>query len=216
MSRGKPVASESPYSVHPGVATVQDWIASLADKTGRSLEQWLGLIKKAGPKDQAGRREWLRREHGLGTNAAGWLAERAEGKGAEDSDPAEYLVAAVKHVDAMFGGAKAGLRPLYDELLSRCLAFNAGVKACPCKTMVPLYREHVIAHIKPATRTRIDFGLALGAMMKSGKPRMPSRLIDTGGFAKKDRITHRITVQGSRDIDDDLMKWFGRAFELDA
>jgi hypothetical protein len=34
-------------------------------------------------------------------------------------------------------------------------------------------------------RTRIDFGLALKDTPATG------RLIDTGGFAKKDRITHR-------------------------
>ncbi|PYT26441.1 MAG: hypothetical protein DMG57_21500 [Acidobacteria bacterium] len=44
-----------------------------------------------------------------------------------------------------------------------------------------MYRNHVFAQIKPTTRTRIDFGLAL----KDRKT--PNRLIDTGGFVKKDR-----------------------------
>jgi len=30
------------YSVHPGVAMVQTWMTELPEKTGRSLEEWIG------------------------------------------------------------------------------------------------------------------------------------------------------------------------------
>src|SRR5581483_10644750 len=65
------------YSVHPGVAMVQKWIAELPEKTGRTLEQWLELIRKEGPADPRERRAWLKQKHGLGTNTAWWLVERA-------------------------------------------------------------------------------------------------------------------------------------------
>jgi len=80
---------KSIYGVHPGVAMVQKAIQDLPARTGRSLEQWIKFIKKSGPKTETDRREWLKKEHGLGTNYAGWLAERAEGKG-EDGDPEAY------------------------------------------------------------------------------------------------------------------------------
>ena len=51
-------------------------------------------------------------------------------------------------------GAKAGLRPIYDELLKIGLKIGKYVKACPGKTIVPLYRNHVFAQIRPATNTR--------------------------------------------------------------
>src|SRR2546429_7229735 len=86
--------NKSIYGVHPGVAMVQKAIHDLPAKTGRSLEQWIKLIKKSGPKTEKERREWLKTEQGLGTNYAGWLAERAEGKGAEIGDPHAYLKAA--------------------------------------------------------------------------------------------------------------------------
>ena len=79
------------YSVHPGVLMTQKWIAELKQKTGRTLEEWLAHIKKAGPKDEKARREWLKKEYGLGTNTCWWLAERAEGKGEEAGDPDLYL-----------------------------------------------------------------------------------------------------------------------------
>lgn len=41
------------------------------------------------------------------------------------------------------------------------------------------------------------------------------RLLETGGYAKKDRITHRIAVSSPDDIDDLLKAWLIRAYELD-
>lgn len=214
-SKTKIAASKKPrtksiYGVHPGVQMVRDWIETLPEKTGRSLDQWLALIKKEGPKDDKARREWLKTEYKLGTNSAGWLADRADGKGTEDSDPDVYLKAAEQYVETQYAGKKAALRPLYDRLLELGSSIGKDVKACPCQTMVPLYRHHVIAQIKPTTQTRIDFGLALR------DTKTPKRLIDTGGFAKKDRITHRIEITSLDDIDGEVAKWLKKAHEMDA
>ncbi len=112
-------------------------------------------------------------------------------------------------MEAQYSGPRARLRPLYEELLKLGLSLGKDVKACPCKTMVPFYRKHVFAQIKPATNTRIDLGFALGNM------KTPKRLIDTGGSEKKDRITRRIEVKSKADIDDELRKWLAKAWELD-
>ena len=203
-------SKKSIYSVHPGVLMTQKWIGELKQKTGRSLEEWLKHIKKAGPKDEKERRVWLKEEYGLGTNTAWWLAERAEGKGEESGDPDRYLESAERDVEKMYSGGKAKLRPLYDKLLKLGLKTGKEAKACPCQTIVPLYRNHVFAQIKPTTQTRIDMGFALGDMKPTG------RLIDTGGFAKKDRITHRIPITSVDDIDDEVKHWLKVAYERDA
>lgn len=207
----KPAKKDSrtnPYGVHPSVPMVQKWIADLRAKSGRSLDEWLVLIQTKGPASEAERRTWLKTNHGLGTNSASWLAERADGRG-EDDDPEKYLAAALVYVDEMFAGKKAGLMPLYEQLLALGLSMGDDVKACPCKTIVPFYRNHVFAQIKPSTATRIDFGLALKDTPGEG------RLIDTGGFAKKDRITHRIAITSSADIDREVKSWLKRAYEMD-
>jgi len=201
--------SKSLYGVHPGVLMTQKWVETLKEKTGRSLDEWLKLLKKSGPPTEKERREWLKSDHGLGTNTAWWLAERAEGKGEETSDPDAYLRAAEKYVEDMYA-AKAGLRPAYEALLKIGLGMGKDVKACPCQTIVPLYRNHVFAQIKPTTKTRIDMGFALGARKAEG------RLIDTGGYAKKDRITHRIPICSVGEIDDEVKKWMRAAYEADA
>jgi hypothetical protein len=188
---------------------VQKWVGELPQKTGRSLEEWIALVKKSGPATEKERRDWLKKNHKLGTNSAWWIAERAEGKGGEDADPDLYLQAAENYVAAMFSGKKSSLQPLYDQLLQLGLSLGEDVKACPGKTIVPLYRQHVFAQIKPTTNTRIDLGLALG------NRKTPKRLIDTGGYAKKDRITHRIEIAERSDVDADVRRWLRIAYELD-
>src|SRR5688572_15270695 len=84
------LSMKSHYSVHPGVAMVQKWIAELPEKTGRSLEQWIELVRCSGPAGESERRDWLKKNHAFGTNAAWWIAERTEGKGLEDGDPEAY------------------------------------------------------------------------------------------------------------------------------
>ncbi len=126
---------------------VQTWIATLAEKTGRSLEEWIALVKKSGPASEQARRDWLKTQHRFGTNSAWWLAARAGGKESQEDSPAAYLRAAESYVEAMFEGKKTALRPIYDRLLGRALSLGKDVKACPCRTMVPLYRNHVFAQI---------------------------------------------------------------------
>jgi Domain of unknown function (DUF5655)/Domain of unknown function (DUF4287) len=205
-------ARKSLYGVHPGVAMVQKWIRDLPGKTGRTLEEWTAFILESGPAAEKERSAWLKKEHGLGTNIASWLAKRLNGDamGLAEEDPATYLAAAPGYVDAMYSGGKAGLRPLYDALLRLGLSLGKDVKACPCTTIVPLYRKHVFAELKPSTRTRLDLGLALGDLKPTG------RLIDTGGFARKNRITHRIAMGRLADIDDEVKGWLKTAYERDA
>jgi Domain of unknown function (DUF5655)/Domain of unknown function (DUF4287) len=204
-------ATKTLYSVHPGVAMMQNWLATLKEKTGRNLDEWLKHIKKEGPDDEKGCRVWLKENYSLGTNGASWLVEKAFGNklGLADDNPDSYLKEAPLYVDAMFAGGKAGLRPLYEKLLRIGLDLAKDVKACPCQTMVPLYRNHVFANLKPTTKTRLDLGLALKDM------KTPARLIDTGGFAKKDRITRRIPITSLDEIDNDVKHWLEVAYKMD-
>jgi hypothetical protein len=203
--------SKTIYDVHPGVAMVQKWLAELKEKTGRSMEEWLALVKKEGPEDEKSRREWLKTKHKIAPNSAWWMAERAEGKGGDEDTPEVYLKAAVRYVEEQYAGQKEKLRPIFDELLTLGKSMGGDVKACPCKTIVPLYRNHVFAQIKPTTNSRIDLGFALTHY----KGKLPKRLIDTGGLAKKDRITHRIEITAEEQIDGEVKKWLKTAYDLD-
>ena len=95
---------QSLYSVHPGVFMVQKWIETLPEKTGRSLDEWLALVKRQGPPTEQERREWLKTKYKLGTNSAWWIAERSVGKGDEEDTPEAYLQTAEKYVEELMSG----------------------------------------------------------------------------------------------------------------
>ena len=90
-------------------------IGSLAERTGRSLEEWLALVDASGidPLDQNAVRRWLKSEHGVPQNSQWAIADaaaRAAGwvrPGVED------------YIDSQYRGAKAALRPIYDALAPR-------------------------------------------------------------------------------------------------
>lgn len=197
------------YSVHPAIAYGQAILRNLHEKTGKTAKQWIAVAQKHGATDKKVLTEWLKKEHGLGSTTAYWVAEQALGA-EDDTDPDIYLANAPKYVDSMYSGVKAALRPIHDALIALGRSLGPDVKVCPCQTIVPLYRNHVFAQIKPATNTRIDFGYALGDTKATG------RLIDTGGFKKKDRITHRIPISSLEEIDAEVKKWLRIAYDRDA
>src|SRR5689334_3705826 len=98
----------------------------------------------------------------------------------------------------MYKGARAALKPIHAELYRLGRALRPDVMLCPCKTIVPMYRNNVFAQIKPATNKRIYLGFALMDTTEYG------RLIDTGGYANKDRITRRIPLESVDDIDQEV------------
>jgi len=197
------------YDLHPSVAMAHSVIAGMKEKTGRSLDEWVRHVKKNGPSAERARAAWLKKEHRLGANYASWIAAKSAGASNAFEDANEYLEQAQDYVDKMYAGPKAHLRAIYDEILTYAKTLGKDVGVSPCSTMVPIYRKHVIAQIKPTTRTRIDLGLALRGT------KTPKRLVDTGGFAKKDRITHRIEIASIEEFDDEAKRWMRVAYEMD-
>jgi len=198
------------YDLHPSVRMAESVIKGMKEKTGRSIDEWVRHVRKHGPAGEKERAAWLKSEHGLGTNYAGWIAGKSAGKSGGNEDAGEYLKHAEDYVEKMYAGPKEHLRPIYDAILTFAKTLGKDIGVSPCSTMVPIYRNHVIAQVKPTTRTRIDLGLALR------DTKTPKRLIDTGGFAKKDRITHRIELTSLADFGDEAKRWMRKAYEMDA
>jgi Domain of unknown function (DUF5655)/Domain of unknown function (DUF4287) len=203
------MARKSIYSPHPSMAITIKWVKDLPEKTGRSLDEWKAFINKKGPATEKERVAWLKNDLKLGTNTAHWLAVHSLGGGAEDLDPKEYLKKADEWVAEMCG-KKPMLEPLYWDVIALVQTLGKDVKICPCKTMVAFYRNNVFAKVTFSTKTRLDLGLCL-----RGVP-FTNRLTDTGGTAKKDRITHNIAILSKDDVDAEAADWLLKAYEMDA
>ena len=194
----------SVYTLHPGFAMEESSMANLKERTGRSVEEWVRVVGKSGPATGKERIARLKEAHGITTNYALWIAKRVDGGGSSASYDPDAMV------EAMFAGKKAALRPIYDCMLALAFGLGKDVRVSPCKTIVPFYRKHVFAQVKPTTATRIDLGFALKDLEPTGK------LVWTGGFEKGDRITHRIPVAFVEEIDKEVRKWLKHSYEMDA
>jgi gamma-glutamyltranspeptidase / glutathione hydrolase len=66
------------------------------------------------------------------------------------------------------------------------------------------------------SKSKVNYGASDARADGSAEPEPPpKRLIDTGGYAKKDRITHRIEITKASDIDAEVKRWLGTAYEID-
>ncbi len=200
------------YRVHPGVLMIAGWERGLKDTTGRTIAQWcVHLDAHCAGADRAARIAHLRSAHGIGAHCASWIAGRSVGEAHPwYSTEADYLAGCPAVVDAQFAGAKAHLRPIGDALLDLCRACGPDVGISPCGTIIPAYRSHVFAQVSVPNRKVVRLSLALKG------ERFTKRLIDTGGTAKKDRLTHRVDIASPDEIDDTVRTSLARAYERDA
>jgi hypothetical protein len=195
--------SDSAYVLHPAYNRVEAARRNLIERTGKTLEEWAEITKTSGPPDRKARIAWLGSAHGMGSNYAEWIAMSAEGSDVHDPDAydPEGLVA------KQYAGPKAALRPIYQRLLSLAMSLGEDVTATPCSTYVPLRRRFAFAQIRPTTRTRIDLALALGPT------KIPKRVIETGGLARGDRMTHQIAISALAEVDAEVERWLRVAYE---
>jgi hypothetical protein len=140
----------------------------------------------------------LKTDHGLAHGAAHRLSllarQRETGAAPVPSDPA----------DALYAGAKAGLRPLHDALLGEIRALGT-FDIAPKKGYLSLRRRKQFAMVQPSTTSRIDLGLILPAATQA-----TGRLEPAATF--NPLFTHRVRITAATDLDDELHGWLATAY----
>lgn len=176
----------------------QSMIANLKEKTGKTLEEWVAIAKKSKLAKHGEIVTHLKGEHDLGHGYANLVAQTtlagdAPAMGGDD------LVA------AQYGGAKAGLKPIYDALIAAVTKFGGDVDVSPKKTYVSLRRSKQFALIQPSTATRVDVGINL-----KGAP-TTERLEASGSFNAM--VSHRVRVEDRKQVDGELVGWLKQAYD---
>src|ERR1700684_1171239 len=116
-------------------------IAGMAEKTGKSLEEWLAIVRGSKLSKHKEFMKLLKGEHGLTHRFANMIALQSDSH--TDSDTGAL-------VDAQYAGAKAGLRPLYDQLLTKIQGFGNDIEVSPKKAYVSLRRNKQFAIVQPS------------------------------------------------------------------
>lgn len=180
-------------------AATATMIRNLEEKSGKTLAQWVSVVKAMGAKKHGEIVAALKTTHGLGHGYANLVAHAAKGAVGEDAPPADDLVA------AQYSGDKAALRPLHDALIAAARKFGDDVEIAPKKTYVSLRRSKQFALLQPSTKTRLDVGLNLKGEAPEG------RLEASGSFNAM--CTHRVRVESDADVDATLIAWLKRAYD---
>lgn len=184
------------------MATPEEMLASmeanLPEKTGKTLREWLKLVKASGAAKHGEIVKLLKSEHGMTHGYANLVAHRALASSADMAD-GDDLVA------AQYAGKKADLRPLYDRIAKSVSGFGGDAELAPKKTYVSLRRKKQFGLVQPSTATRLDVGLNLGDTPPSG------RLEASGSFNAM--VSHRVRVEKAADIDAELIGWLKAAYE---
>ena len=180
-------------------AAVQSQIRNIETTYGKPLDYWFAVIDASGLTKHNEVVAMLKGDHGLAHGAAhrvSLLARQRDHAGvAAPPDPA----------DALYAGAKAGLRPLHDALLSEILALGA-FDIAPKKGYLSLRRRKQFAMVQPSTASRIDLGLILSATPATGRLESAARF--------NPLFTHRVRITAVTDLDDELRGWLATAYAL--
>lgn len=176
---------------------LDNMIANMPEKTGKSLQEWVALLGPVGARKHGELMKVLKGEHGLTHGYANLVAHTAR-----DSLPSNDK--ADDPVTAQYAGKEA-LKPVYDRLVELVQAFGDDVEIAPKKAYVSLRRAKQFALVQPTTKTRVDIGIKL----KDAAP--TDRLEASGSF--NSMVTHRVRTSGIDDLDAELQAWLKAAYD---
>jgi hypothetical protein len=191
------------YSPHPHLDREQKMKAKMAEITGRTFDEWVGFAQAEGPGDKKALSKWLRAEHGHRSMDSNWIAQCALTGSMTDYGDPEPLV------DALYSGSHEKLRKLHEKVVDAVLQLGDDVVVTACKTMVPAYRKHVFAEMKP-TSGGVAVDLALGDTPFAG------RLGKAAGRQPGERLSHRVVLGKAGDLDGTFRGWLAQAYEAGA
>jgi hypothetical protein len=180
-------------------AALQSQIRNIETTYGKPLDYWFAVIDASGLTKHNEVVAMLKGDHSLAHGAAhrvSLLARQRDHAG---------VAAPPNPADALYAGAKAGLRPLHDALLDEIRAlgtFNIALK----KGYLSLRRRKQFAMVQPSTTSRIDLGLILPATPAAGRLESASRF--------NPLFTHRVRITAVTDLDDELRGWLATAYAL--
>ena len=172
---------------------LQTMIDNMPEKTGKSLDQWKTLLKSKSFAKHMEAVNFLKKEHSVTHGFANTIVTLSK----EDKSDAQDLVT------AQYKGKEA-LIPIYELLIKLTSSFGDDVTITPKKTSVSIIRKKQFALIKPATKTRIDLGLKLKDVPTT------ERLETSGPFGSM--CTHRVRLESTAAVDDQLAKWLQEAY----
>ena len=175
----------------------QTMIDNLYRNTGKTLEQWIAIVKKESFGKHGEIINFLKEKHGMTYGYANLVAHRARGSNAGSVENQDDLI------DRQYQG-KEQFKPLYDKLLKEIMSFGKDIEIAPKNAYVSLRRNKQFATLQPATKTRFEIGINLKGQEPAGKleAEKPNSM-----------CSHKIKVADISEIDREVLDWIKKAYD---
>lgn len=173
-------------------------IENLNKNTGKTLEQWISIVKKENFQKHGEIIKFLKEKHSFTHGFANLVALKTKGSDAGSVENKDELI------EKQYKG-KEHFLPLYDKLMAEIKKFGNDVEIAPKNAYVSLRRKKQFAMLQPATKTRFEVGLNLKDQQQKGK----LEEITTSNAM----CSHKINLTSKKDIDKEVISWIKTAYE---
>lgn len=164
-------------------------LRNLGEKTGKTLEQWISILKESKLEDKKSVMDFLKNTHGVGHFQAQKIVEHLEGKDAyENTD--DFIPALFNTPD---------LLEAYKKIETTISNFGKDVRIQPCKTYIPFYRKNQFALVKVSKDQKVIVGLNLADNFSHERFKKSK----SGG---SERINFQTTIDNVADFDNELIE----------
>lgn len=175
----------------------QTMIENLYKNTGKSLEQWIEIVRTQNFAKHGEILKFLKEEHELTHGFANLISLKARGSDAGSAENQNDLIT------KQYQG-KEHFKPIYDKLISEIRTFGKDIEIAPKNAYVSLRRKKQFALLNPATKTRFEIGINLKGQEPEGKleAEKPNSM-----------CSHKINLADIKDIDKEVLEWIKTAYE---
>lgn len=175
----------------------QTMIDNLQKNTGKTLEEWIGLVKLQGFQKHGEIVKYLKEHYSLTHGFANLIALKTRGSDAESIAVEQNLV------ELQYKG-KEKLKEIFDYLLAQITQFGRDIEIAPKNAYVSLRRKKQFATLQPATKTRLEIGINLKGRAEAGK----LVAITTANAM----CSHKINVASVDEVDVEIIAWIKEAY----
>ncbi len=174
----------------------QTMIENLHKNTGKTLEQWIEIVKKQNFAKHGEIVKFLKEQHEFTHGFANLVAHKTKETDAGSAENTDDLVT------KQYIG-KEHFKPIYDKLISEIQTFGNDIEIAPKNAYVSLRRKKQFATLNPATKTRFEIGINLKGQEPKGKleAEKPNSM-----------CSHKINLADLKDIDNKVIEWIKIAY----
>ena len=173
-------------------------IENLKINTGKSLEQWITIVRAKKISKHSEIIKFLKQEHSFTHGFANLIALKTRESDADSFKNKDDLV------DLQYKG-KEHFKSLYDKLVAEIEQFGNNIEIAPKKAYVSLRTKKQFAILNPVTKSRFEIGL----IIKDQKGEGVLEEIKTSNSM----CSHKINLSSIEEINHEVMNWIKIAYK---